>query len=163
MALPAGSCVGAPCILEIVLCFLMSVADICHHILVPCRVAQTHSILYQVGGFVGNPLISNRASTASLSPFPRTRVPTALSAMPLSTCPPPLRLSVPSLSSPARRSLSVRSPSSLPASPRLLARRLRVPMVSMVRATAVASPPVAVAVLVVAGLAVPVVAVPEAE
>ena len=60
--------------------------------------------------------------TASPRPSPPTRAPRVPSATPLSRSPPPPRLSVPSPSSTARPSLTARSPSSLPAHPRLTRR-----------------------------------------
>jgi hypothetical protein len=99
-----------------------------------------------------------------VSPFlsPRTLAPTALLATPLSTSLPPLRLSVPSRSFPARRSLSARSLFSSLASPSPLARRLsRVPTARVLarKVPAAALPDVVAAVAVDAvDVVVPVVA-----
>jgi len=103
------------------------------------------------------PAVANHGFRALVSPFlsRRTLAPTALSVTPLSTSRLPLRPTVPSLSSLARRSLSARSLSSLLASPSRT-RRLRVPPLRAVPRVLAAVTPPAVAV----GLAVAVAVVP---
>jgi hypothetical protein len=108
-------------------------------------------------------LASTNIARFSVSPFlsPRTLAPTAPSAMPLSTCRPPLRPTVPSRSFPARRSWSARSLSSSLASLSPLERRSpRVPTVRVLARRVLAAALLAVAVVVAVAatdVAVPVV------